>query len=335
MIKGNIREKLTKETVLNRISEYDIFRYYMPHQDWKLNTATFSPFRQEKHPSFLIGNRKGNLSFIDFADTSISGDCFWFVKKMFHLSSLDEVLVKIDADFGLGIISKEATKDYKRVVAEYKQPTEEKRYSLIQVVTRKFTNAELEYWNSYHQSLDDLRENNIYAVKTLFFNRQRFPVVQTEMMFGYLYDGGRWKIYRPFAEKKNKWVPNNVPITTMDGMNKTINCETIIITKSKKDYMVLKKVYENVCAVQNEGIACFSKDNVEFLKSNSKRQILAFDSDAVGVANSQQITEKFGFEYVNVPRQYLREDIKDFADLAKHHGLKTVEHYVKQKLNEK
>jgi len=329
MIKGKRRVALTPDAILEKISEYDIFRMYMPNKAWKLNQATLSPFRKENNPSFVIGNRKGYISFIDFADTNLRGDCFTFVKLLFGLAKLDDVLRMIDKDFGLGLAS-EPTGAYKQIVAEYKQPLVTKRNSLIQVVTRKFTNAELEYWNSYYQSRDDLRENNVYAIKKVFLNKQLFYMKETEMVFGYLYDG-HWKIYRPFGDKKSKWVPNNVPITTMDGRDDIVNCKVAFINKSKKDYMVMKKVFPCCCAVQNEGIGCFSPENVEYLKANSDRQILSFDSDVIGVQNSQQITKLFDFEYANVPRKYLPEGIKDWADLAKAHGLKTIEDYLKQK----
>jgi DNA primase len=103
------------------------------------------------------------------------------------------------------------------------------------------------------------------------------------------------------------------------------------INKSKKDYMVMKKLFPCSCAVQNEGLGCFSHENVEYLKANSDRQILSFDADTVGVQNSKQITEMFDFEYANVPRQYLAEGIKDWADLAKAHGLQAIEDYLKSK----
>jgi hypothetical protein len=51
----------------------------------------------------------------------------------------------------------------------------------------------------------------------------------------------------------------------------------------------------------------------------------------VGVKNSQNITKLFGFEYANVPRKYLQEGIKDWADLAKVHGLETIQQILKQK----
>jgi DNA primase len=80
-----------------------------------------------------------------------------------------------------------------------------------------------------------------------------------------------------------------------------------------------------------EGVACFSDGNVEYLKANSDRQILSFDADEVGVKNSQMITKLFDFEYANVPRKYLSEGIKDWADLAKEHGIQAIEDYLKQK----
>lgn len=331
MIKGRKKQELTPETILKKISEYDIFRWYMPDKSWKLNQVTLSPFRSERNPSFLIGNKYGNLSFVDFADGSIKGDCFTFVKLLYNLASINDVLLLIDKDFGLGISNGVATEEYKKITAEYAQPEETgKRYSLIQAVTRKFTKEELAYWNEYHQDLQDLRDNNIYSIDKLYLNKQRFSLKETDLRFGYLYNG-HWKIYRPFVDRKIKWVPNNVPITEMDGRENIINCKVAFINKSKKDYMVMKKVFPCSCAVQNEGIACFSPENLEYIKANSDAQILSFDSDVAGVKNSQQITKLFDFGYTNVPRKYLAEGIKDWADLAKAHGMKAIEDYLIEK----
>ena len=319
------------QSVLDKITEYDIFRWYMPDKSWKINRVTYSPYRNENNPSFIIGNKSGHLTFIDFTDTSKRGDCFEFVKTLHNLSSMDDVLKLIDRDFHLGIVSGAVTQEYKKIVSEYKQPEDlGKRYSLIQVMTRKFNNDELEYWNSYHQDIQDLRDNNVYAIKKVYLNKSLFSIKNNELTFGYFYDG-HWKIYRPFADKKVKWVPNNVPITTMDGKSDIKDCKIAFINKSKKDYMVMKKLFPCSCAVQNEGLGCFSAENVEYLRANSEKQILSFDSDVTGVTNSQQITKVFDFGYLNVPKKYLTEGIKDWADLAKIHGMEVIENYLKQK----
>ena len=330
MIQGKKRVKLTPDSILDKISEYDIYKFYMPHQNWKINVVTYSPFRNEKNPSFIIGYRGGALRFCDFGDSSRKGGCFNFVMMLFNVS-LNDALLMIDRDFDLGIISGSSTKQYERIVSDYAQPTAtSKREYFIQVKTRKFTNEELAYWNGYYQDIDDLRANNVYSIDTVYLNKQKFPMKDSELRFGYLYEG-HWKIYRPFADKKNKWMPNNVPITMMDGLDDITDCDVAFINKSKKDYMVMKKVFPCCCAVQNEGMGCFSEENVEFIKENSERQILSFDSDETGVKNSKLISDKFGFDYCNVPRIYLDEGIKDWADLARIHGLKTIEKYLTQK----
>ena len=102
MIQGAKKTQLTKEAILDKISDYDIFRFYMPDRSWKLNQVTLSPFRQERNPSFVIGNRKGYISYIDFADTNKRGDCFQFVEDLFNIPHYD-ALKLIDERRGLHI----------------------------------------------------------------------------------------------------------------------------------------------------------------------------------------------------------------------------------------
>jgi hypothetical protein len=333
MIKGNkISKPISINDVLSKISEYDIFMFYMPHKNWKLNITTFSPFRSEKNPSFVIGNKLGRIQFVDFTDSTKKGGCFDFVQMLYGIDTLNEVLELINKDFGLGLKGKTNIDKYKRIVSNYIQPQNvQKKSTIIQVVSRKFTNEELQYWNEYHQDESDLKANNIYSIKKLYLNKSPIYLKDTELRFGYFYNG-KWKIYRPFSDdRKNKWYPNNVPITAMDGLEDIKNCDVAFINKSKKDFMVMKKVFPSSCAVQNEGMGCFSLENVEYLKANSNRQILSFDSDVPGVTNSQQVTKLFNFDYCNVPKIYLEEGIKDWALLAKEKGLKTIENYLKEK----
>ena len=143
MIKGVRRKELTTENILSKISEYDIFKFYMPNSDWKLGQATYSPFRDEKTPSFLIGVRNDTLRFIDFGDTSFKGNCFEFVKVLYNIPSFYDVLKKIDSDFDLGFSNGSSNDGYKKIVRKYSQPkVVEKDRSFIQVKTRGFTHEE-------------------------------------------------------------------------------------------------------------------------------------------------------------------------------------------------
>ena len=331
MIQGRKRLELTPEVILQRLTPFDIYHFFMGRRSWKINQVTHSPFHIDDNPSFLIGNKNGFLYHMDFSSKfGYKGDCFAFVMQLYNIS-LHEALMLIDQQFGLGIMPEHDSGEYKRIKAEYKQPEEiGKRYCVIQVITRKFTHDELSYWNDYYQDVQDLRDNNIYSISKLYLNRKLFSLKDTDLRFGYLY-GSCWKIYRPFNSKKEKWMPNNVPLTVIEGRENVMNCDTLFVNKSKKDMLVVKKVFPCSCATQNESVACFSEENVKFLKENSKRQILSFDSDIVGVANSQQITKLFDFDYCNVPRQYLSEGLKDWADLAKNYGLEVIKNHLIEK----
>lgn len=332
MIKGVKKSELTPATILQRISEFDVFRYYMGHRKWELNKATNSPFHVDDNPSFLIGNKNGYLYYIDFADTGKRGDCFDFVKDLFYLSSLHDALLMVDRDFGLGIVSDHNLGEYKKIKAEYKQPEEllGKRYSYIQVVTRKFTREELGYWNDYHQDLQDLRDNNIYSIERIFLNRKLFPLKSTDLRFGYFYEGGYWKIYRPFCDKRSKWL-SNVPLSMSWGINNLCKGKSILICKSLKDYMVCRKVYPYVVGVQNESVAAFSDEFVSMLKENSNEIYYGGDSDVPGKEASYVITKLFGFKHINPPDILLMEGIKDFADWGRLKGLTSLKDHFVQK----
>jgi len=57
MIQGKKKQVLTPEAILDKISDYDIFRMYMPDKSWKLNQVTYSPFRKENNPSLWSEGR--------------------------------------------------------------------------------------------------------------------------------------------------------------------------------------------------------------------------------------------------------------------------------------
>jgi hypothetical protein len=334
MIIGKKKEKsiLPSEAILKLISSYDIFKYYLAGRDWKVNQKTNSPFRKDEHPSFIIGSKGGELHFLDFADTQYRGNCFKFVQMLFHIEVFADVYRKIDNDFGLGIFTKEITKDYKQIISQYVQPESlEKSYSLIQAITRKFRKEELEYWERYYQTINDLKANNIYSIKCLFLNRQKFCLPDEELRFGYLYEGGFWKLYRPFNNKKSKWV-SNVPLATAYGLNNLNKEHNTLICKSLKDYLVCRKVYDNVCHIQNESLAAFSHETIEYIKENSREVFYAGDSDRAGKEASYAITRAFGYKHIN-PVDRLLPEIKDWADWARVEGLDAIKnHFIKKGL---
>jgi hypothetical protein len=325
MVKGTKKTNLTIEEILNKVSDYEIYRYYVGH-DFVIGKTFCSPFRKESDPSFVIAVSKSDrLKHLDYGDASKRGDCVDFVCQLYLGMSYDRALKLIARDLGI-TNSPEGNKE--RSVVEGK----ERKEKLIQVVARKFDTADLQYWADYHISEKELKSNDVYAVKKLYVDRERIMIPSTELTFGYLMED-KWKIYRPFADKKHKWL-SNVPYNYISGLDRIINnCEKGVITKAKKDEMVLAKFLPNVASVQGESEISISKENIDLIVSTCKQTYLNFDSDEVGVQACKYYNQ-FGFKWVNCPKGYYTPQgkvIKDFADLAKYHGLDIVINHFKQK----
>ncbi len=334
MIKGETKTELTIETILSKISEVQIFKFYCPDKNWELNKAFCSPLREDKNPSCVIGTKTGKVLYHDFAHKDHSGDCFKFVKILFNLPTLNSVLEKIDYDMDLGIRSS-SRGDYTRIVQENKDIEVTKRNTIIQVKTKNFTEEDLQFWTEFYQTKEKLKQANIYSIKELYINKRKYPLIDGEMVFGYFYPPNGWKIYIPKTEdKRRKWL-SNIPLDTVEGLENLNKDYNALILKSKKDYLVCREVYQYCCYVQNESLAAFSEETIKYIKENSKLQYYGGDSDVQGKKASYEITETYGFKHINPPDALLTVCCKDFAEMGRVRGLEELkEHFTKKGLYE-
>lgn len=327
-IEGKKKIPLTLKSILERVTEYEIYRYYLG-QDFRFKEPIHSPFRRDSNPSFAVMvTRRGFLHHMDFGDSSIKGNCVDFVKQLYSVDYY-EALRRIDSDMGLGIRGK--LKDYKTVVREFAAP-ETKAEKFIQVVTRRFNTDELKYWAEFYITEEELKANHVYAIKQLFIDRQR-KALGEGLSFGYLFED-KWKIYRPLASKEEKFAINNVPNDRMSGMHRiTEGCNIAVVTKSKKDEILLAKFLPHVCSVQSENTVVINKENISLLQKRCGKTFINFDSDKTGIEACTYYNQ-FGFGWVNCPHGYTKPDgtkIKDFSDLAKYYGMEIVINHFKMK----
>lgn len=317
-----------RKLIFEKVSQEQIFRYYYPYK-FTLNQRCLSCFQKDNNPSMIIGTKSnsGDIVFKCF-NSPEKGDCINFVMQMFNLDYLD-ALLKIAEDFGL---KESSNTKYEQIIKELPKTTviKQKKAPDIVVSTRPFNSNELNYWNDYYQDISDLKRENIYVPKKIWINKNPIDLKVSELTFCYYYpENDKWKIYFPFKQKSKKWL-SNIPLTTSWGLENINKDKNTLICKSKKDYMVCKKIYSYVTGVQNESIAAFSEDFVNELKKNSKLIYYGGDSDAPGKAASYLITQQFGFKHIN-PVDRLLPETKDWADWAKITNLKTIEDYFKLK----
>ena len=119
-----------------------------------------------------------------------------------------------------------------------------------------------------------------------------------EIRFGYLFDGGYWKIYRPFADKKKKWI-SNVPLTTVIGLENLCIGHNALVVKSLKDYMVCLKVYPYTCYVQNESISAFTDETVEYINTHSKDVFWDASSNTLSIPANHPHYQRQSFVHLN------------------------------------
>lgn len=327
-IKGLKKVDLTVHYLLDKVSEYEIYRYYLGH-DFKIGKSFNSPFRKESDASFsIIVTKGGKLHHTDFGDSTKRGDCVDFVQQLFPGLTYSQTLSKIAYEFGLDRYS--TCPQGERVQVNLEPHTAKE--TLIQVVTKPFNSADIAYWKQYGINETELKANDVYSVKKLYLNRERIMLPTTELVFGYLMED-KWKIYRPLANKKDKWM-TNVPNSYISGMYRIKDgCENVVITKAKKDEMVLSKFVPYVVSVQSESEFCITKNVIDLLTKTCGSIYINFDSDEVGV-QACKYYNKFGFKWINCPKGYKTPEgavIKDFADLARYHSLNTVIDYFRLK----
>ena len=317
-----------KDLIFEKVSQEQIFRFYYPY-DFKLNHLCLSAFVKERNPSMIIGTKSqdGDIIFKCF-NSHHKGDCIVFVKELFGLD-YREALEKIAKDFG--ILEIDNTR-YESIIKQLpvSKITKKKTAPDIVVATRNFYSEELSYWNDYYQDIEDLKREHIFVPKKIWINKVPLVLKSTELTFCYYYpEIDKWKLYKPFAPKDRKWM-GNVPLQTSWGLENINEGQNTIITKSLKDYMVVKKVYNHVAGVQNESLAAFSEEFSKNITIGSKKVYYAGDSDIPGKAASYLITENFKWKHLNPPDKYLPE-IKDWADLAKEKGIEYVYNHFKKK----
>ena len=337
MVKGKRKSQLSKEKILQKITSYDIYRFY--HGNFKVNELTVNRHRGEKNGSLIIGNKVGtDLTHKDFGDYSWRGDAFNFVEQI-HKCDFVTAMEIIDRDFNLGLGGGKIIEG--RKVVTWKQPDSEiKKPPKFNIVPLKgFTKEGLDYWDQYEQGVDDLKREEIYMPRQIWRNHSRLYLGNLLTFCFYYPEIESWKIYRPYAPKKEKNTPmhmwkwdTNVPFNYCENLKNMENCRSIgILAKSKKDRMVLTKALDIQCIanLQAEDPACVSEQTISVFKDIEKKYAI-MDNDKKGKETSWWLTKEHGFKHVNVPDIYLESNppCTDFADLCRYYGIgKVIEHF--------
>jgi len=322
--------------ILGAIDSYRIFQFYFPFEEKKLY---LSPFRKDKKPSFSIGfNKKTNdWYYYDFGADD-GGDCFKFVSSLFGLNYNDSC-TKICNDFNIDLTEKKTIilgETIKLPKISTRKPIE------IRFRSKNFTKDELEYWQQYGISEKDLVENEIYSISQLWIGEEgslkTFPL-RKELKFAYrfLLDGiiDKKKIYTPL-NKEFTWI-GNISQKHIEGLYKIQNpkSKNLIITKSRKDRIVLSKIHSDVINTQNEAESAILIKYDSVFKEKYENIFLFWDSDETGKSANKKLNHR-GYKWINIPNKIYEETgCKDPADVIAYFGVEEGYKILKEEINKK
>lgn len=318
-------EYLSRDNVLNKVSEYQIFKYFCRNFK-EIGTKFRSDLRDDKSPTVdiaLIGQR---LLYKDFGHPDHTFDCFAYVAYKYNTDFYGS-LIHIDSCFGLGL---HTGVRLARTVQKVEPKVRAKTRSEIQVRVRDWDTRDAAYWKQFGISKKLLRIFDVQPITHYWINEQRFSC--NSISYRYRFDCG-YKIYRPL-EGDFKW-SSNVGMECLQGYRQLpSHGKTLVLTSSLKDIMCLAVLDYPSIALQSEMLMP-GQSTIEEAQARFEEVIVLYDNDFDNPRNPGQtmavkICEKYGLDNLVIPSYYRSKDI---SDLIKDHGLQEAKHVIERQEN--
>jgi hypothetical protein len=302
----------TEDNVLNYISDYDIFRHYLP--EFKLNSVISSPFRKDNHPSFAvyISDRYNDRILYKDLRTGEKGGAITFVQNKLNLS-YREALEQIVIDFNLSNkfhLRHNLSKSGPRPPVTHKVDLKQLKKTIdLNIKSRVWKPWDIEYWNSYGVSLDTLNKYKVKPLQYIFINNKIFKADKLAYAYTEFKNNlTRFKIYQPENDYL-KWINNFLPNTLSGYTQLPEESELLFIASSLKDGMCLHDLGYNFIAPQTENYT-FKQSLINELKSRFNQIITFYDFDDAGINAAKKLEEQFGLPYINTGN--MLKDISDY-----------------------
>lgn len=309
---------LSKERILSEIDEFTLYYFYLGIKDLTIRKTYTSPIRNQvgdydENPSFSLFENTRSKREVEYlwkdSGKNLTGDIWDLLKLMFGLSEI-EVLDMINSDFSILDDSKEI------VVNRIERPS--KSESVIRIKSIPFTKEGLEFWNSYYIPEELLNWKQVKQVKYVWYSQeQEHPYICKNLTFAYpeynyKTKDWRYQLYAPYEKKEFKF-RNSLSQNQVYGYNHLkYSSKKLIITKSNKDIICLKKFGIESISPRSETTKIKLK-TIELLKTKYDELVTLFDNDEAG--------KKASLDY-ELPSLFIPESSghKDFSDFLKGEG---------------
>jgi 5S rRNA maturation endonuclease (ribonuclease M5) len=312
-------EEITKEEILSKISQEEIFKAYLTIEP-EYGIPFKNPLREDEHPKcFFYVDNYGMIKFNDFAKRW-NWDCFEVVCKLYNCNFYTALRI-IAKDFNIRNI--EIKGDFKR--AKNLNHLIKKEIITFKVKIREWKDYDLKYWSQFNINKKILNFYNVAPLEIAIMvkgTKENWIYKQKnnlETCYMYNLGNGKMKIYIPQRSRDSQYprfyhnCPNHV-----QGFDQLPPIgDTLVITKAQKDVMSLFSFGIDSIANMSESII-LSEKVMNNLKNRFKIIYTLYDRDSTGISLSKKMKK----EYDTIPL-LLKEG--DFTDYFKNNGMsKTV-----------
>lgn len=335
--------KTIKEYILSKVSEEQIFAYYLdiPISDiiTSLNNSSYrilNKHRYEENPSLRFVNRT-KLKTLDYGSRIWSGDCFQIAGNVLRKNCNDRLefmyilnhIVKNMINQNIQFISTELPKtDVNRNLTE------------INILIKPFSKFDYNFYNKYNIRNESII--NTFAVENYWINNELNKYNYSTSDPCYAYYIGKikniilWKLYFPFRKKGVRFITNNK--LCIENIIEIKGNRILILTKSKKDEFLLKQIFKdlNISIVDVYSLlsetAILTDEIYKYLKDKYKCIVTLLDNDTQGKEATNLYINKYNIcPYFLVGQ--LEQLSKDITDTSRDKGYNFTVELVKEGYN--
>jgi len=323
MISTKDFDELSEENIFNRISGYDIFRYYVTNFQ-KVSKHFCSDLRNDRTPSAIITYYDDKFWYKDFVRKEHKFSPVGYVMYK-HSLNYYEALKMINNDFHLRL-GTQLYRPIKRTDApathDISHLLSKKDNAVINIVSKKYNGKSKAYWMQYHIKQKTLDFFRVKPLLGFYIDKKFFRVGKNRLAYAYCFGNYKYKILQPY-DKTTKWLSNTSTNIIQGYQQLPKTGDLLFITSSLKDVMVLYELGYTAIAPISE-VAEIPQSVIEELRKRFKEIIVFYDNDSTGIERADNLKVQYGLESVFIPKTFInkntKEPLKDPSDFCKQEG---------------
>jgi energy-coupling factor transporter ATP-binding protein EcfA2 len=306
--------KLSKDQILLSTNRgLDVFKYFLGSRFSRVGKSFKSPFYNDNKAScYVYLDKKSNIyKFKDFGDAEYSGDCFFFVGKIFGYSCEDrsdfyKILEVIDLELSLNTIGQELkiqniienNKGAVLLANKIKSIHDgfETAKNKLPIQYKEFTIRELDYWGKYGIKIETLKRYNVQSIESyngISKDGREFLLTSSPEQPIYGYQGRRYtKLYRPFSKLRFLYTGEITENYIFGFEQLPVRGDILFITGGEKDVLSLASHGLNAICLNSE-TAHIPKNLLRGLNYRFKHITLLYDVDDTGKSSMDKLTKEY------------------------------------------